>query len=301
MAQFINETFVGSDGTELSALDADFTKRRGTPNLIVAGNRLRISAAGEAVYSHATAPASADYSVSITFRRLSSVAFEPCPLGRMSTDGNTYYQANFNGSQWRLRARVAGVNTWIDGGAVTATTTNGGDYKLTLDMVGSTIRVLVDDVEVISVTDSSISAAGLAGLYEGTGATPGDTTGQHISSFSADEAGASTGFDLDADPLALAGSLSISGDIASVVKKWRVPTTAAESTAVHVSVLTGTSPTYTIAAQGTATVDASGNADISGSGTLGTKALAFVHNYDDNDATVSINGGAGIATLVDAG
>lgn len=112
---------------------------------------------------------------------------------------------------------------------------------------------------------------------------------------------AASSLDLDADTLALSGSLSIAGDIASVIKKWRVPTTAAESTAVHVVVLSGTSPTYSIEAQGTATVDASGNADISGAGTIGTKALAFVHNYDDNDATTSINGGAGIATLVDAG
>lgn len=76
---------------------------------------------------------------------------------------------------------------------------------------------------------------------------------------------------------------------------WKVPTTAANGTAVHVVVFSGTSPTYTILAQGTATVSG-GYASISGSGSPGTKAFAFVHNYDDNSSTTSIFGGPGIAT-----
>lgn len=85
--------------------------------------------------------------------------------------------------------------------------------------------------------------------------------------------------------------------VGSTRKVWRVPTTAANGTAVHVTVFSGASPTYAILAQGIATVDASGYAEITSAGTSGDKGLAFVHNWDDNTATTSIFGGAGIATV----
>lgn len=77
---------------------------------------------------------------------------------------------------------------------------------------------------------------------------------------------------------------------------WRIPTSAPNGTAVHATVFSGASPTYAILAQGT-TIVAGGYVDIPTSGTPGTKALAFVHNYNDNTATTSIRGGPSIATL----
>lgn len=104
-----------------------------------------------------------------------------------------------------------------------------------------------------------------------------------------------------ASPIALVGDLGIAGDLAFQIKRWRVPTSAPQGTSVHVMVFSGASPTYALLAQGVATVDASGFADIPATGTIGTEAFAFVHNYDDDTNTVSIYGGAGIATLVDVG
>jgi hypothetical protein len=77
---------------------------------------------------------------------------------------------------------------------------------------------------------------------------------------------------------------------------WRIPTNAANGSAVHALIFTGVAPNYTVLAQGNATV-AGGYVDVPGSGSAGTKAFAFVHNYNDNTATVSIRGGPAIATL----
>lgn len=77
---------------------------------------------------------------------------------------------------------------------------------------------------------------------------------------------------------------------------WRIPTNAPNGTAVHVMVLNGASPTYGVVAQGPATV-AGGYADLPGSGSAGTKAFAYVSNYNDNTAVASIRGGPSIATL----
>lgn len=77
---------------------------------------------------------------------------------------------------------------------------------------------------------------------------------------------------------------------------WRVPTNAPNGTAVHVIILSGSSPTYAVVAQGPATV-AGGFADLPATGAPGTKAFGFVHNYNDNTATTSIRGGPSIATL----
>lgn len=77
---------------------------------------------------------------------------------------------------------------------------------------------------------------------------------------------------------------------------WRIPTNAANGSAVHALIFTGAAPNYTVLAQGNATV-AGGFVDVPGSGVAGTKAFAFVHNYNDNTATTSIRGGPAIATL----
>lgn len=101
--------------------------------------------------------------------------------------------------------------------------------------------------------------------------------------------------------IAVSGSLGVSGDIAFEIKRWRVPTTAPGGTDVHVTILSGASPTYSIVTQAAAVADTDGFVEIPATGTIGTKRLAFVHNFDDDTDTVSIYGGPGIAELIDAG
>lgn len=94
---------------------------------------------------------------------------------------------------------------------------------------------------------------------------------------------------------AIAAALG-SATLSAFSNVWRIPTNAANGTGVHVLVFTGTAPSYTVIAQGNATV-AGGFADVPGGGTIGAKAFAFVHNYSDNTATTNIRGGPAIATL----
>lgn len=84
--------------------------------------------------------------------------------------------------------------------------------------------------------------------------------------------------------------------LSAFTKVWRVPTNAPNGTTVKIMIVSGTSPNYTIAQQGTAVV-AGGYADLPTDGTPGTLSFAFMHNYNDNTATTSIYGGGYIATL----
>lgn len=87
-----------------------------------------------------------------------------------------------------------------------------------------------------------------------------------------------------------------SATLSAFTKVWRVPTNAPNGTTVKIMIVSGTSPNYTIAQQGTAVV-AGGYADLPTDGTPGTLSFAFMHNYNDNTATTSIYGGGYIATL----
>jgi hypothetical protein len=87
-----------------------------------------------------------------------------------------------------------------------------------------------------------------------------------------------------------------SATLTAFSRVWRVPTNAANGTAVHAMIMSGVSPNYSVLAQGNAVV-AGGYVDLPGAGTPGTLAFAFVHNYNDNTATTSIRGGPAIATL----
>ena len=79
---------------------------------------------------------------------------------------------------------------------------------------------------------------------------------------------------------------------------WRVPTTATNGTTLHMMVLTGTAPNYTILAQAAATVTGGYAEILAGGGAPGDKRLAILQNYDGNTATASIFGGPSIATYV---
>lgn len=88
----------------------------------------------------------------------------------------------------------------IDGGGVAATLTNGVDYTLKLDMIGSTVSVFLNGEQMISVVDSSISAKGLSGIRQYNNTTVSDATGEHIASFLVEEADSEETITLSPDP-----------------------------------------------------------------------------------------------------
>lgn len=169
--------------------------------------------------------------------------------------------------------------------------------KISLEAEGTTLRLCKNGTALggsFTQTDSDLSSGKPGILANGAGPTGDDWEGGDISSaviLDVDQAGS----------IAMSGALRVSGDIEIQIKRWRVPTNAAQGTAVHLVVFSGTTVPYAILAQGAATVDASGFAEIAAAGTIGTKALAVAHNFDGDTNTTSIFGGPCIAQIIDAG
>jgi hypothetical protein len=120
------------------------------------------------VYYNDASPAGADYTVQadVIVVNNASAAY-PGVVGRMATGADTYYRLFYDqpGGQWVLDKQVAGANTSLDTAAQSLS--NSTTYEIRLEMIGTAIKGYVDDVEVLSATDSSIAAAGKAGLLLG--------------------------------------------------------------------------------------------------------------------------------------
>lgn len=192
MAAFVTDTFtdtsnlgITSHTGETGATWAAVSGLSSTACRISNANRARGHTTGVSGAYASGSPASADYSVTATVRRITG-AGEAGVLGRCSTSAATYYRATLSrigADTLELYKFVAGSYTKLGGYA--ASLADSTNYTLVLDMVGTTIRVLLDGTQRISVTDSGISAAGKAGIYLYDGS---DTTGYHIDTLSADDA-----------------------------------------------------------------------------------------------------------------
>lgn len=88
-------------------------------------------------------------------------------MARVSTTALTWYVFETYGdaANVRLRKVVAGVSTTILNAAVTGGLAVPFRKKLTLQIIGSAIKGFVDDVQVLSLTDTSITTGTRAGLY----------------------------------------------------------------------------------------------------------------------------------------
>jgi hypothetical protein len=104
-------------------------------------------------------------------------------IGRASTSADTYYLARYRVAsgvaQWELSRVVNAAATTL--GTYAETLSAGSTYRLKLDMQGSTIRLLLNGVQRISVFDSGITSAGRGGLRLGNASSSAtDTTGLHL-------------------------------------------------------------------------------------------------------------------------
>lgn len=119
-----------------------------------------------AVYQHSASPSSADYSVSIDYTQLSGSARPQVgACGRMQSGAATFYATlHVTGSnQTRLYKWVAGSATQL-GSSYANTIGNGNTQTHELRMTGTTIECYVGATQAVTVTDSSISTAGKAGI-----------------------------------------------------------------------------------------------------------------------------------------
>ena len=190
MATFLNDTFTGAAGTELSAHTgesgatwAEASYANTGEAVLTDANRLRANTDNGDLYYASGVPASADYEVEADLYVLSLIDGQVGVHGRVSTAQQTYYRAVYKreDGQWQLFKAVNGTFTLL--GSYTQALSTATSYNLRLRMVGTSIKVFIDDVERISVTDSAVSAAGRAGII--TYRTATNSTGIHISNVSA--------------------------------------------------------------------------------------------------------------------
>ena len=231
------DTFTGTAGTALTSrageTGASWTKGVRNDNDISSAvlsdvGRLRRNATGGVTYYASGVPAIADYQVSTDVVLKTSIGGDYAGVvGRAqltdSTVQGTRYSAVYNtdAGAWQLRKGVAGTMTVL--GTYSQTLTANQSYPVTLDMRGTTIRLLVDGVERVSVTDSAITAIGRAGVQLGnssTGASPTNTTGMQVDNFriiprAKDDKGLNPGMYLNAPTLGVAGAINGDPDTAT--------------------------------------------------------------------------------------
>jgi hypothetical protein len=172
MAAFASATFTGTAFTELSAVDANWTKQSGySKDLIIGSTGAYLicnnpSDSDIGVYRNTTTPPSADYTVAadIATAAGSTTDMSLAVTGRAAAAADTYYflQYNHASTQLRLFKRVAGSNTQL--GSSYSMTLTGTPVRILLEMDGDQIAAYVDGVLRIGpVTDTAITAAGFAG------------------------------------------------------------------------------------------------------------------------------------------
>ncbi len=195
MAQFVSDNFTDTDAVAITShtgdVGATWTKHGFATNTsapTIRSNRLKTDDTGavNSIYYASGSPASADYTVAIDYIPGSAgpeTGDIVGPLGRVATAANTFYGALYLQSAGgiRLYRFVTGTGTVIVA-AVAFTPLAGVQYRMTLDMQGTTIAMRVQrssdsqwlasantwqasQVNCGSVTDSNITAAGKAGFW----------------------------------------------------------------------------------------------------------------------------------------
>lgn len=192
MAQIASDAFSGTEDTLLGTYNSSWSSQAGSAE--IASNRVRASSAVNAHYYHSATPPSPDYSVQADVYVLSTAANGVSVIARNSTSFGNYYQARFLvGTGVSLFKSVASSVTQL-GSTVSRSVSAGVSYPLKLVCNGSNISVWWNNEgsALISVTDTSVTAAGKAGIRWSTfGGTPSDTVGLALDNFTVDELGSS--------------------------------------------------------------------------------------------------------------
>ena len=174
MAIFAKDNFTDTNGTAITSHTPDiggsWTNHASFGNnfATIQSNKFQGTGVGLTAYYCNATPGGADYTVAIDQtggEQGSGTTNGQGPMGRIDTAAITGYWARYspNNGGWQLFKSVAGTSTQL-GATQTATLTASQVYHLVLSMVGTTISMIVDGTTLVSVTDSSISAAGKAGI-----------------------------------------------------------------------------------------------------------------------------------------
>lgn len=199
-------TFTGTSGQDITTIG--FAKRSPDTGqlLLTTDGRCRPgSTAASVQYTWPTdEPSNANYWVESDFIFLDRAKTQRTGvIGRASATDRTFYLVRIQYVSFgataalQLWKAVAGTFTQL-GSSYNFAVTDGTNGQIRLDMNGTTIRALLNGVERISVTDSSISSAGRIGLYNTFDDAGSDTGGMQLDNLNASFAG-STPIDIAAD------------------------------------------------------------------------------------------------------
>jgi hypothetical protein len=224
----VYDSFTGTSATTLAShtgeTGASWTlyTASGTAAQISSVNTLRRSGTtgnATAAYYSSGSQSSADYDVQadvVVKSLLTSDTVGVIGRATASSGTSTYYLAEYSiaAGGWQLYKSVSGTLTQL-GSTYAQTLTAGSTYTLSLEMLGTSIRLAVNGTELIRATDSSITSAGRAGVYVAGTSTINSSTGLHLDNFTAipglaaaDSKGTSTGTYLNAPALGVSGAIT---------------------------------------------------------------------------------------------
>lgn len=197
-AQFVSDTFTDTDGTDLAShtggTGATWTNDDLGDALTITSGAVYNTGAGSAAYHASGTPSGADYSVQANFVYLSQTGAIGI-TGRAVASGTA---GHVNGYMLQHRAFHGWQLMRLDTGAPTQLGVDVGPELTTadnkvgkLEFVGSTINAYVDGSLIITVTDTTYSAAGNVGIFGVLAVT--STTGVHVDNVSASNGGGGGG------------------------------------------------------------------------------------------------------------
>lgn len=163
--------FTDTDSVPIDSHTADsghsWTKVGSSTMAINTNHAVATASGNPGFYYSSYSPPDGDYTVKASVVVANTSNVSPAVAGRISTSGETGYFAYWTNGSWTLFKTVSGTRTQLGAYAGYVPTTA---KVVSLAMTGTTINVDVEGVNVISVTDSSISTgrAGVGAYYADT-------------------------------------------------------------------------------------------------------------------------------------
>ena len=189
---YMNDQFTGASNANLNTHTADTGQTWTRNSASFSGGNLVLDGSGrifannastlDTVYNSSLVPVQADYVVEIDFVCLSNSNISE--IGVIARGTNTssfnFYLAQFSNNSIGLFKCVAGAYTLL-GSSYAFTPTVGVTYTLKFALAGNKLVVTLNGGQVIAVTDSTYTAAGLVGVRAAeTSTTSGGTHGDNF-------------------------------------------------------------------------------------------------------------------------
>lgn len=309
-------TFTGTAGDTLTTYDADWQRLSGDTGTWVISNNNRArrgtaSTASQYTYAGFT-PASADYDVEADFTIISTSATERLGIiGRADSASRTFYllRLTITGGSTTATITLMEANN-ASPAVLTSTTTTiavNDVLNLRLSMQGSAIKAFLNDTEILSVTDSTITTAGRIGVYYSSdSSTPSNTVGAHLDNIDVTEAAARVcdlSNTLASSTLSAAATETVVADASKTFDAISISSTSSVSDVASLSV-TLNNTTLTAASTVTAVANASITLDsVTLSSTVGQdqRNIDLSKTLDSVSVSSAVTSGVVINTALSVG